>query len=540
MRIHTHRNACIVQLPLLLSFLLLALAPSAGATQTSPVLIVPAPEDQGEIQIPPFRQLVDLPAPYVLEEYFVSGVADLYTYNEVPVRGEVIIQPVNATFPQTVGLPYTTRIIILRPQNVADFSGTAVIEWWNSTAGFDTAPVWDPMAEFGAREGWLYIGVTNSTTSIEFLKGGCVLAGFVLVADCQTRYAALNMPANGIAWDMLSQIANTLKNSSDPQNPLPAGFDIDRLYHAGQSQQGGSMVTYASTFHFAPNDAYFVQAASSARSINFGPVCGEEGSPAYPECTPRLTGADRLVATDLPVPVVRAMTETDVGSVLANGTRQTDTANFRYYEIAGAAHVTIHKDVEVIPGLLFLEDFCLNPMNTLADGPVFGSFPQRAMWKNLDDFVRFGTPMPASLLLAESGGVIVRNAIGNAMGGVRTTDMDVPINEYTPHNTADPTLPPALLPLAELACFLAGSVFPLSDPIIDFFYPTHQVYLQRVIDSADALVAQGFLLPEDRDFLIGRAALSTVGCGIGFELALILPPLLWLRNRRRGRAIRNA
>ena len=37
-------------------------------------------------------------------------------------------------------------------------------------------------------------------------------------------------------------------------------------------------------------------------------------------------------------------------------------------------------------------------------------------------------------------------------------------------------------------------------------------------------------------FLIVRAMLTPVGCGIGFELVFVLPPILWLRNRRKRRA----
>jgi hypothetical protein len=519
------------------ALLSLGFAAAAVADQTSPVALVAAPEDQGERQVPATRATADLLQDYVEEEYFVSGLADIYTHGNPAVPGEVLIQPTNDTFAQTEDIPYTTRIIVKRPANVEDFTGTVVVEWWNSTAGFDTAPVYDPMAEFVAREGWIFVGVTNSATSIDFLKTGCFIIPGIALFDCQTRYAALDFSANGLAYDIVSQIAHMLKNPDDPANPLPAGFTVERLYHAGQSQQGGSMVTYATNFHFAANDAYFVQAAGSARPINFGPSCDEEGAPAYPECTPRLAGSDRLVATDLPVPVLRTLTETDVGGTLAAGLRQTDTATFRYYEIAGASHVTVHKGIEVIAGL-FLDTWCLNEMNTLADGEVIGAFPQRAMWKNLDDFVQHGTPMPAGLVLDSADAVISRSFLGNAMGGVRTTDMDVPIARYEPNNTFNPAINPAFHDFANLACRLSGSTFRFGSGANTALWGDHAGYVEEVETAADQLVAERFLLPEDADLLVLRAWLSNppfeTSCGLGFELVLVLPPLLYLKRRRKA------
>jgi len=514
-----------------------ALAATALADPTSPVTVVAAPEDQGERHVPAIRATADLLQDYVEEEYFVSGLADIYTYGNPAVPGVVVIQPPNATFAQTEDVPYTTRIIVRRPANVEDFTGTLVVEWWNSTAGFDTAPVYDPIAEFIAREGWAFVGITNSATSIDFLTTGCTTFGISLF-DCQTRYAALDLPANGLAYDIVSQIAHMLKNPDDPANPLPAGFTVEQLYHAGQSQQGGSMVTYATNFHFAANDAYFVQAAGSARPINFGPSCDGEGAPPYPECTPRLAGTDRLVATDLPVPVLRTLTETDVGGTLTAGLRQTDTDNFRYYEIAGASHVTVHKGIQVPVLNVLLEDWCLNEMNTLADGEVIGAFPQRAMWKNLDDFVRHGTPMPAGRVLESESGVIKRGFLGNAIGGVRTTDMDVPIARYEPNNTFDPSLPPALHDIANLACRLSGSTFRFGSEANTALHGDHAGYVTKVEAAADQLVAERFLLPEDADLLVLRAWLSNppfaTSCGLGFELLLVLPPLLYLQRRRKA------
>jgi hypothetical protein len=64
-------------------------------------------------------------------------------------------------------------MILRRPASHGPFNGTVVIEWWNSTADFDTAPVWDASAEYFARNGIVYVGVTNSNQSMDYLVGGC-------------------------------------------------------------------------------------------------------------------------------------------------------------------------------------------------------------------------------------------------------------------------------------------------------------------------------------------------------------------------------
>ncbi|UCE87723.1 MAG: hypothetical protein JSU66_08465, partial [Deltaproteobacteria bacterium] len=334
----------------------------ALADPTGPVVVEPAPEDQGAIFSPGVRLVSDLDQGYVEEEYLVSGTATLFNYAHNPPLGPTDITPIQED------VPYTTRMIVRRPEKKGHFNGSVVIEWWNSSAGFDTAPVWDPSADYFARNGFVYVGVTNSTTSLGFLVGGCSLLG-VLPPTCGTRYATLSLPENGLAFEMVSQIANLLKSRS-PENPLPSGFDVERIYHAGQSQQGGSMVTYASAFHFDVNDGYFVQQAATARPINFGPACGAVGSPPYPDCTPRLQGGDRLVRTDLPVPVYHGNTETDISNLFGIVGRQDDTPTFRYYEVAGGGHLTVHVGIEVLPAgalgpdPLFLEDLCQFPLNT--------------------------------------------------------------------------------------------------------------------------------------------------------------------------------
>ncbi len=470
---------------------------AVAADPNDPVIVTTPPIAMGDISVPAGREIAGLEQAYVEEEYFISGEADVYTYNEIPVPGEIIVRDPNE--------PYTTRILIRRPADPNEFNGTVVVEWLNSTAGFDTSPVWHASAEYFAREGVVYVGVTNSTTSINYLVNGCLLLGVLPPATCGTRYAGLSMTENGVAFEMASQIAHLLKTSAAP-NPLHPDYPVQRLYHAGQSQQGGSMITYATAFHFPDNDGYFVQANGSARPINFGTACEAVGAPAYPDCTPTLQGDDLRVATDLPVPVYRVHTETDLYVGLGSpGARQTDTPTFRYYETAGTGHVTIHTGEALIPagvlGLtdpLFLEEICVEAPNTIADGPVFGSYLYNAMWQAMEDQVQSGTVPPTGDLFAvDPNDQILRDVHGNVIGGIRLPQMDLPIATYAPQNSLDPSVPPILNSLGGLFCVLTATSEPFDDATVAALYPDRELFVADFNQKIDDLLAARFLLPED-------------------------------------------
>ena len=479
------------------------LATTAQAGPADAITVEAADDTLGPAFPTGFRAVTTFPIPYVEEEWLASGAATLFTYNDPPVPTEIV--------PVQTGVPYKTRFVLRRPADPADFNGTVVIEWLNSTAGFDSAPSWDASAEYFGRKGILYVGVTNSDTSIRFMRNGCRLFG-VLPPICGTRYRTLSLPENGLAYEMMSQIAHALRSGSG--SPLSAHFAVERVFHVGQSQQGGSIITYATAFHFPDNDGYFIQAAFSARAINSGTPCGSANAPAYPGCTPQLQGASRLVRTDLPVPVIRSQTETDMGSVasgfgvLALNARQTDTERFRYYETAGTAHNVVHKNIDVAGTGFTLDDFCLDPINSFADGPVVGAYLYSAMWDALEQHVTKGVPLPTGERLEVVNGEIVRDAYGNGRGGIRLPELDVPIATYSPSNTVDPALPAFLQPIGGLVCRLSGAVFPFGNTTLNALYPTRRAYTRAYGRRSSKLESQRFLLPEDAEWLREHSGLN--------------------------------
>jgi hypothetical protein len=446
------------------------------------------------------------------EEFFYSGMADVYTYVEGKAHlGQKVLKTADA--------PYKTRMIVRRPANAADFNGTVVIESMNSTAGFDTTPVWIPSAEYFAREGIVYIGVTTSgNQAIEFLKPHFQQSGFHgcggLNPSCGSRYASLEMSDNGQEYEMVNQLATALKTDG---GPLPGDFGpVSRVFMSGQSQQGGSVITHAGEFHFANIDGYFFMGASGARALS--------------NDAPRLQGAERLVPTNLPVPVYRGSSEGDVrdGSTRQADTDTSATASFRLIEVPGTSHNPVHKvDILGLP----LSFFCVNEAFSLADGPIFGSHVWNAMWENMRIQVDDGVTPPNAPRIEIDGGVIQRDEFANAMGGVRLPEMDVPTASYfSPNNVGkplciDPGAPPfpACIPsfpglpdfflrlIAGLGCGTVGSMEPLSQETLDELYRNHGQYVSAIAHGTNKLVGDRFLLPEDAELHKTDAGESSFG-----------------------------
>ena len=102
---------------------------------------------------------------------------------------------------------------------------------------------------------------------------------------------------------------------------------------------------------------------------------------------------------------------------------------------------------------------------------------------------------------APSGVVIRRDERGNALGGLRTPPVDVPIAALS----GEPR------PGASALCSSLGSTTPFDEATFRELYPTHEAYLDTYRTALDATVAAGFILPPEADAMLAEAASGTVG-----------------------------
>ena len=101
--------------------------------------------------------------------------------------------------------------------------------------------------------------------------------------------------------------------------------------------------------------------------------------------------------------------------------------------------------------------------------------------------------------------VIERDEHGNAVGGIRTPLIDVPVSTLS--GEAAPGGPPF--------CRLFGSTTPFDAATLARLYPDHDAYVSAFTASAEAAVDAGFILRPEADEMIATAEQSAIRTGVG-------------------------
>nr|WP_313954591.1 alpha/beta hydrolase domain-containing protein [Frankia sp. EI5c] len=202
-----------------------------------------------------------------------------------------------------------------------------------------------------------------------------------------------------------------------------------------------------------------------------------------------LAGTTTIFRTDQAAPVMDVQTETDLLSILNSvAARQPDNDRFRLWEVPGTAHADAH-----LLGANAAPIDCGVPIN---NGPLH--VVAKAGLNALVTWVDSGRPPVTAERITLHGLIfksIRRDGNGNALGGVRTPPVDVPVDQLS----GDPG------PKLSAICLLLGSTKPLSQSTLAQLYPSRAEYQQRYEAGTDAAVQAGYALPGDRDALLAFA-----------------------------------
>jgi hypothetical protein len=428
---------------------------------------------------------------YEEQEFFLSGTATSYmpaSPTALNPDGQWAVVPYQTA-------PYTTRLLVERPANPRAFNGTVVVEWLNVSTGADVPVDFDYMHQFLLSAGYAVVEVSAQYNGVEEDK-----------QFNPQRYQSLSNPGDSYSYDIFTQAGRAVRAALQ-------GLHVRTLLADGESQSASRMVTYIDAIQPLAHvyDGFFVHSRGAQGAPLWQSTLGT--SLGAPSGTVVAVPTPSLIRTDLTVPVLQFETETDVvGPPAGLGfgpALQPDNPQLRTWETAGTSHVDqyffdtstpiLERD---IPNGNFSVFACTQPYNDGQEHYVLD-----AAMAGLTRWAAGGAPPAHSpqLVVNSSGTDYVRDALGNAVGGIRTPSVDVPVSTLsgignTPANPAQ----------VGSFCFLFGTTKPFTSAQLQALYPTHADYVSRVAVDAEMAQRQGFLLPAGVGMIIQAAAKSTV------------------------------
>jgi hypothetical protein len=462
--------------------------------------MVTGPITGGSMGKPFTASAADLPAAgYVEEEYFIEGDATAYDWVTPPgTDGAWSVKP-------TTLAHYKTRFLVRRPTDATRFNGTVVVEWLNVSGGVDADPDFAFAHVELLRGGFAYVGVSAQAEGVVGGGFSLVPGQLPLVKWDPQRYGSLRHPGDGYSYDIFSQTARALRNagtSAATVHPLGSLHPV-RWVATGESQSAFRMVTYADAIQPLAKlfDGIFIhsRAAGGAPltvSTNAGSTAGLTGGPSL-----------ALVRGDLGVPVFQFLTETDVLGLAVglsgfSAARQPDTDHLRTWEVAGTSHADAYllgasagtgtdAGADAGASALGCSEVNTGPQHWVLDA----AFAAMQAWLKNGTAPAHGNP----LVLSDGGTGFAKDAIGNALGGVRTAAVDVPIAVYSGQSSS-----------SSILCSLFGTTTPLPPDQLLSLYPTHDDYVTKVMAATTAAQQAGFIVAADASLVVQEAQAAPV------------------------------
>jgi hypothetical protein len=476
-------------------------ASGVSAMPTSSIHLSDGSELLGPIPVTatsyPFGSFAKQPSPvnlasygYEEQEFFLSGTAASYkpaSPTALKPDGQWTVVPYKTA-------PYTTRLLVERPKNPSAFNGTVVVEWTNVSAGADVPVDFDYTHQYLLSAGYAVVEVSAQYIGVEEDK-----------KFNPQRYQSLSNPGDSYSYDIFTQAGRAVAAALK-------GLNVRTLLADGESQSAARMVTYIDAIQPLAKvyDGFLVHSRGATGAplsqSTLGSAIGSPPGSTVPVPTPS------LIRTDLTVPVLQFETETDVvGAPAGLGfgpARQPDNPLLRTWETAGTSHVDqyffdtstpiLERD---IPNGNFSFFDCADPYNDGQEHYVLD-----AAMSALTGWATGGAAPAhsAQLVVDGSGTNYERDAFGNAVGGIRTPSVDVPVSTLSGIDN-----PPAG-PGVGSFCLLFGTTTPFTSAQLQALYPTRHDYVSQVAAAAEIARRQGFLLPGGVREIIHAAAESNV------------------------------
>jgi hypothetical protein len=421
-------------------------------------------------------------AGYLENEYFYGGTARAFG-NDGPWG----VDGVWAT--KIAGTAdYKVRMLVRRPADARRFNGILVVEWLNVTALMEGAADFIQMQEELLRDGYAWVGLGVQAAGVNSPRSG-------LKAWDPTRYSSLEHPGDNYAWDIYSQGGQALRHP-EGIDPL-GGLQIREMVAVGRSQSAAFLIGYINAVHPQTHvyDGYFVHSRVG-------------GTYGFPENVRGIVAANPHIRTDLDVPVLDLQMEGDYVALRSHLARQPDSKHFRLWEVAGGAHSETPRWVVEVPPPLDHSMNCKDPINAAPGHAVV-----KAALNALVLWIRGGQEPPKSPLLElgdpSAPDPIARDKFGNAKGGIRLPEVEVPTASVNGLINSAATSPAEAG--APNFCRLFGTTVPFERDKLAELYPTHEAFVRAFDKAVDAIERDGFWLKPEADAARKAAAESHIG-----------------------------
>jgi hypothetical protein len=418
---------------------------------------------------------------YVQQEYFIAGTAN--AYRQVP--GTTLSSNGNWRVQKRSSAAYKTRILVTRPASQAKFSGNVVVSWSNVTAGFEITG----LAPTSLSDGDAMVSVSAQQVGID---GTPQTPQNGLRGWDPKRYGSLHHPGDDYSYDIFGQAAEAVgpNRATGPVDPM-GGLRVTHVFATGGSQSAMRLTSYLDGIqpltHVFDGALLFVNFGYAAPFVTSAATTAQAGIDVK-------IVKDVRIRSDLGIPVILITTESEATSLYP--VRQANTSTFRTWEVAGAAHGGSAGSSSYIATVFIRDGLAIPKGLGSTSGAPSGVLPDSVSYLfvghtaqvDLEGWARGRAAPPIFPFMDINGNppAIVRDKFGNAVGGIRLPELQVPIATYNGSAGGNDQL-----------AALSGSTRPFSHAMLIQLYGTRANYVAKYDQAVGETERAGLYLAED-------------------------------------------